>query len=142
VRITLFIFCALLGLVGASLGQSGDSDPYSINVVKFELQMRSGGGKVIHGFSQKSLSRLGDGVSVAIMKILDQHALTNPETVRDFLPIVKDCFSQPQLISIAADKTPRVTLFLLDYVRQNVTDPQVQQEIQQTEEFVKAKTGG
>ena len=140
-RVTLLVFCALMGLVRASGGQSGDTDPYSINVVKFELQMRSGGRKVIHGFSQKGLSRLGDGVSVAILKILDQHALTNPETVRDFLPIVKDCFSQPQFISIEADKTPTVTLFLLDYLRRNVSDPQAQADIQETIQFVSRKTG-
>jgi hypothetical protein len=84
----------LLGLLSCLLvipmmllnGQSEGPDPYSIGVVKFELQMRSGKRKVIHGFSQKNLSRLGDGVSVAILKILDEHTLTDPETVRGFLP--------------------------------------------------------
>jgi hypothetical protein len=121
-------------------GQSGAPDPYSIGLVKFELQMRSGGRKVIHGFSQKGLGRLGDSVSEAILKILDDQAVTSPETVRDFLPIIRDSFAEPRLISIEADRTPRVTLFLLDYLKQRVNDAQTQQDIQETVEFVKAKT--
>jgi hypothetical protein len=140
VRTTLFAFCALLALVGGAGGQLGDTDPYSLNVVKFELQMRLGGQKVIHGFSQKSLFRLGDGVAVALLKILDQEALMDPQTVKGFLPIVKDSFSQPKLISIEADKTPRVTLFLLDHIRRNIADVQVRQDLQQTMEFVKEMT--
>jgi hypothetical protein len=140
VRILLLVCCALLTLIVSSGGQSGEADPYSLNIVKFELQMRAGGRKVIHSFSQKSLFRLGDGVSIAILKILDDSALTNPETVRDLLPIVRDAFAAPQFISIAANKTPKVTLFLLNYLRLKVSDPETQLAVQETAEFVEHQT--
>jgi hypothetical protein len=139
-RILLFVCCALLTLVVSSGGQSGEADPYSLTIVKFELQMRLGKQKIIHSFSQKSLIRLGDGVSIAILKLLDDSALTNPETVRSLLPIVRDAFAAPQLISIEADKTPRVTLFLLNYLRLKVSDPETQRTIQDATDFVEHQT--
>jgi hypothetical protein len=104
-----------------------------------EMEMRSGGRRVIHGFSQKYLARLGDGVSIAILKLLDKDALSKPETVRDFLPIIRDAFAFPELISIETDKTPRVTLFLLDYLGGKVTDLETTRQIHETVEFVKGK---
>jgi hypothetical protein len=140
-RIALLVFCLVLIPTVLLDGQSEAPDPYSIGLVKFELQMRSGGRKVIHGFSQKGLVRLGDGVSDAILKILDDQELTRPDAVRNFLPIIRDSFAEPRLISIEADKTPRVTLFLLDYLKQRVNDAQTQQDIQETVDFIKTKTG-
>jgi hypothetical protein len=139
-RALALICCSLLILVLSSTGQNAEPDPYCISIVKFELQMRSGGRYVIHSWSQKRLYRLGDGVSDALLKILEDSDLKNPQTVRDLLPIIRDAFTQPYLIAVEADKKPKVTTFLLDYLRQNVPDPQAQLDIQQTVEFVKSKT--
>jgi hypothetical protein len=119
--------------------QSEDADAYSVGVVKDALAMRSGGQIAIRSWSQKHLSRLGDGVSIALLKILEESDLKNFERVRDLLPIVRDSFSQPQFISIEADKKPKVTLLLLDHLRQNIADAQVQSDILQTVEFVESK---
>jgi hypothetical protein len=119
---------------------SGNRDDYSLALIKSELEMRSGGRRVIHGFSQKRLGRLGDGVSIAILKLLDDEALSNPETVREFLPIIQDAFRSPQFISIGADRTLRVTLFLLNHLREKVTDVKAIQQIQETADFVKTQT--
>lgn len=137
----ILVCCVLLGFVASSGGQSGAADPYSINIVKFELQMRAGGRKVIHGFSQKRLYRLGDSVSIAILKILDEDELSRPEVVRDLLPIIRDAFEEPRLISIESDKSPRITMFLLDYVKMRIRDNQVSADIQETADYVTSKTG-
>lgn len=117
-----------------------DSDPYSLRLVSFELKMRSGGKRVIHGSTQKRLPGLGDRVAVAPLKLLDQQQLSDAQTVRDFLPIIENAFLQPQSISIEADKKPDITLFLLYYLRQNIADVETRQAIQQTMDFVKQKT--
>ena len=116
------------------------SDPYSIRLVSFELSMRSGGRKFRHSFTQKGLHRLGDGVSVALLKIFDKEQLTDDKTARSILPIIRDSFSHPQMISVEVDKSPKVTLFLLDYLRGIASDSQAKDEIQRTIDFVKEQT--
>lgn len=139
-RIVILACCFFLALAVPLGGQSGDDDPYSINVVRNALTSRLGGQKVVHSWSQKHLSRLGDGASVALLKILDQHDLIDPQTVRDFLPIIRDSFAEPGFIYLEADKSPKVTFFLLNYLGQNVSEVQAQHAIQQTVEYVKQKT--
>ncbi len=116
------------------------NDPYSLNLVSSELKVNAAGRRIVRSWAQKGLVLLGDGVSVALLKLLDDSDLKNPEKVRDFLPIIRDAFGQPQSIAIEADKRPQVTTFLLNYVRQNISDTQVQSEIQQTMDFIEKKT--
>lgn len=120
----------------------GADDPYFIGIVGFELKMNSGGRRMTHSWSQKRLVQLGDGVSVALLKILSPDDLRNPERVREFVPIIQACFAQPSAISLEANRDPRVTLFLLDHLRQDIDDPEVRELIRQTEELVRQKTAG
>ena len=134
---TYVLLFGILFLVGTVAGgQSEESDHYSLRVVQAILRLRSGGQKFIFSQNQKSLARLGDGVSIAILKLLDEQDLKNPQVIRDFLPIIQQGFSQPELISLEADRKPSVTLFLLNFLRHNVVDPQTQRDIQQTVEVV------
>src|SRR5947209_10802591 len=122
---------------GAGIGDSliedeTKHDPYSIHLVDFELRMRSGGKRAIHGYTQKRLPGLCDLVSVALLKTLSRERLLNAQTVRDFLPIIENAFAQPQGIDRESDKKPSVTLFLLDYLKQEIKDTEVQQDIART----------
>ncbi len=132
----------LLALMLPAVAGNGQSmnDPYSLNLVSSELKVNAAGRRIVRSWAQKGLVLLGDGVSVALLKLLDDSDLKNPEKVRDFLPIIRDAFGQPQSIAIEADKRPQVTTFLLNYVRQNISDTQVQSEIQQTMDFIEKKT--
>jgi hypothetical protein len=137
----------LLQLISAILifglplaGQSEPENAYSISVVEMAWRMRSGETKIITSPIQKNLARLGDGVSIALLKILDEQVLTNPKAIKNYLSIVRDAFEQPQFISIESDKQPKVTLFLLSRLQREIADPETRQEIQQTIDFVKAKT--
>lgn len=138
-RTILWVLLASLSLTAAGDGQSMN-DPYSLNLVSTELKVNAAGRRVVRSWAQKGLVRLGDGVSVALLKLLDDSDLKNPEKVRDLLPIIRDAFSQPELIAIEADKKPSVTIFLLNYVRRNIPDPEGQSEIQRTMDFIDKRT--
>lgn len=138
-RLLILLCASALGLTASFGKQSDEGDPYSLNTVQFELRMRSGGKRVTHSWTQKQLARIGDGVSIALIKILDERDLDNPQIVSDFLPIIRDSFAQPQLISEEVNKKPKVTLVLLRYLRQNVSNAQTQKDIEETIRFVTEK---
>jgi len=50
-------------------------------------------------------------------------------------------FSEPRWIVCSEDKTPEVTLFLLDYLREKVSDDELQRQIDSTKEYVLRQTG-
>lgn len=123
------------------LGQAHEEDPYALKFVETNLRIASTmpGGPIPSVV--KDFQRLGDGVSIALLKILEQQDLTKPSTVESFLPLIRDAFSFPSIISVEANKKPKVTLFLLKYLEQNVSSQQARRDIQQTIKFVKDKTG-
>ena len=141
-RITVTILMLLFPLLGLIDAQSDATEPDWVNIVRFELKMNSGGRRVVHSWSQKRLVQLGDRVSVALLKILNEQELKNPATVKDFLPIIRRSFASPQFATIETDKKPTVTLPFLEHLREIVEDAQVREEIQQTAVFVKEKTTG
>jgi len=116
-----------------------ESDPYSVAVVRSLLSLPPG---TSFGVSEKQNERLGDRAAIATLKLFDEADLTRPETIRKLLPVLRDSFSYPQLISIAEDRRPAVTLFLLHYLERNAPDPALKKEITAVEVFIKAKTEG
>ncbi len=115
-------------------------DPYSLEVLRSSLKMRSGGKKYIQSTIQKQLTRLGDKVSVALLKILDEQQLADSQIVRDMLPIVRDAFSAPELISSEEDKQPQVTRFLLKHLERESFDLQLKRDIRETLQFIEEKS--
>lgn len=76
---TLMVATLLLSAMAASLSPQSDSqDPYGINLVSTELKMNENGQRVINSWSEKNLARLGDRVSIAILKILEPRELQDP----------------------------------------------------------------
>jgi hypothetical protein len=116
-----------------------ESDPYSVAVVRSLLSLPPGAS---FGVSEKQNERLGDRAAIATLKLFDEADLTRPETIRKLLPVLRESFSYPQLISIAEDRRPAVTLFLLHYLERNAPDPALKKEITAVEVFIKAKTEG
>ena len=137
-RIWMFSVCLLIALSPALFGQEGESDPYGAQTVEEGLQSGPGSGKPLISITGKRLARLGDRASIALLRLWDQEKLDS--RVEDVLPLIRIAFTDPQLISVADDKKPKVTLFLLRYLRGKTTDPKVQSDIQQTLEFVERKT--
>jgi hypothetical protein len=56
------------------------------------------------------------------------------------LPIIRQSFSDPEHISVDLDKKPSITLFLLKYLKQNVSDAQANRDIEETIKFVEEQT--
>jgi serine/threonine-protein kinase RIO1 len=127
----------VLGLSAVADGQSEDADVYAQGTVKFELAMRTGGKQIVHSWTQKRLQVLGDRVSIAVIKILKPADFDDPQVVRDVLPIIRDSFSEPQLISSDVDKEPKVTLVLLGYLHQRMDSHiEAQRDIEEVTRFV------
>jgi hypothetical protein len=124
-------------LIAQSDGMEEKDTAYPLSIVGFELKMNSGGRRVQHSWSQKRLAQLGDGASIALIKILAPSELKNPERIAEYMPVIRAAFAQPDAIALEVNKDPKVTLFLLGWVRQNVSDPAAQQLTQETEEFVR-----
>lgn len=132
--VTLLLCCSIL-FAGESNVKSKNEDTYSIEIVKLLLQRTQG---VAVGAIEKQKHRLGDRVSIALIKLLDEEALRNGSEVGRYLPIIREAFSRPQLISHEEDRNPQVTLLLLRYLQAEVNDPTLRQEISDTIKFVKS----
>jgi len=134
------IVLVALSIGVAVLGQEQGPDPYSMKFVQNNLRiaLASGGGE--WAGAGKGFQRLGDAVSIALVKILSEQDLRNPDVVRRFLPIIRQSFSYPSAISVEADKDPKVTLFLLGDLEQRVSESALRQQIHETISFIKQQT--
>jgi hypothetical protein len=83
-----------------------------------------------------ALKMLGDGVSIGVLKSVSSKDLTKPEFVKAYLQVIRIVFSEPQWTVCVEDKTPEITIFLLDYMREKVGDTALQRQIGSTREFV------
>ncbi len=134
-RILSALFCAFF--VCAPLGgQTGEDDAYSMNFVKTTLHIASVMPGAKNSADVKTFQRLGDGVSIALLKILDERDLVDPKTVQTFLPLIRESFSYPPIIALGVNKQPKVTVFLLKYLDQNVFDTQTRREVRDTIQYV------
>jgi hypothetical protein len=88
-----------------------------------------------------AIKMLGDGTSVGVLKTVSPQDLTKPEVVKAYLKVIRIVFSEPQWIVCAEDKTPEVTVFLLDDLHEKVTNEELQREIDSTKEYVLKQAG-
>ena len=93
----------------------------------------------MHGYSglnEKSFSRFGDIVSVAILQSLNDDEMTTSETLRDVLLIIRLAFACPSRCTVVPDyREPRVTMLLLDQLRNHTPGPD-QLAVNDTQTFV------
>jgi hypothetical protein len=120
--------------------ESNESDPYSLGLVQNVLQLRSGGRIIIHSWDQKRLARLGDGIGIALLKILTEDNLRDSLKVKTVLPMVRESFADPDLIAVDSDRQPNVTLFLLHDLSEYASDGETRAQIQDTIKFIEQKT--
>jgi len=102
-----------------------------------------GGGGVVNAqpLDWPAIKMLGDGMSVGVLKTVSPQDLTKPEFVKAYLQVIRIVFSEPQWVVCAEDKSPEVTLFLLDYLREKVEDKELQHEIDSTKDYVLKQAG-
>jgi len=134
----------LLGILLICTAQNGaqtdQDDPYSVRFVQNNLQIAKNSPGVTFGPVVSGLQRLGDGVSIALLKILEERDLKDPKTIKAFLHLIRQSFSGPSIISVELNKKPKVTLFLLKYVEQAVSDSELKREVRETIEYVERQS--
>jgi hypothetical protein len=97
-RKILAVFLVMLAVhMGSQNVNADEPDVYSLALVEHVLRVQGSGQKVLLSATVKNIPRLGDGVSIALFKILDAKELLNPVTILQFLPIIRDSFSQPEI---------------------------------------------
>jgi hypothetical protein len=134
------VFSAALGIVPYVFSQTSsiaqkDRDP-SVHTVEALLQQPSG---FSSGFSEKQSDKLGDRVSIALLKIFKNSELEDAENIRRFLPIIRSAFLYPALVPSQFRK-PKVTITLLARLEGKVTDVELKHEISEVRSFVIEQT--
>ena len=140
------LFC--LGLVGTTVlaGQTRTADPvqaedrYSIGTVKSALEFLKKDGGSSGEMKQYlwPLMGLGDRVSVAVLKIYSANELLDAKNTGPYLTAVRNAFSSRRSVHDDADADPKLTLFVLDYLKEKeVSDPGIEKRITYMEECVK-----
>jgi len=139
-RHTLILLVMACSSFSSSLSpsQTEESDPYSVHLLQVAMKTSSEG--LFIAKVQTHLARMGDKVSIALLEDLSESELLDPNKVEEYLPIIQQSFSQPQFIEVEIDKQPKVTMFLLKYVRRGILDSRVQQDIDNAIRFVEEKT--
>lgn len=117
--------------------------------VRPALELAMHGGKVAYGggvgyvtpLAWQNVQMLGDGTSVGVLKAVSPKDLTKPEFVNAYLQVIRIVFSEPKWAVCPEDKSPEVTLFLLNYLREKVSDEELQREIDSTKDYVLKRVG-
>ncbi|HEY2168275.1 MAG TPA: hypothetical protein VGJ30_01515 [Candidatus Angelobacter sp.] len=134
-RALKILIVAIFAMPAVACAVQADNN-YSIEEVKALLSQPPG---FSSSFSEKQAGRLGDRVSIALMKIYQEDELIKPDNVKRYLPVIGDAFRNPSLIS-AEDRTPRVTIVLLKFLMAQVHDRRLKDAIAQTERAIRDKT--
>ena len=96
---------------------------------------------IFYGFDDKTFSRSGDLVSVAILQTLDDNEMMSPRTLGQVPSIIRAAFACPsRCVAAAGDRQPRVTLLLLEHMH-NAAAGSAQSEIDETKNYVLAAGG-
>ena len=108
------IMCVFIILVTSScLAQNLEPEgPYSVTTIRNFLDFPE---SLSTGFAEKRLNRLGDGASIALMKILSSDQLRDPVIEDRILTLLNVAFQAPAIVR-PEDRHPKVTLLLLSYL--------------------------
>jgi len=136
----IVLFCSCLILAVSVGGQTACDDPYSMTFVRNNLQIVTTNPGLRISVVVKNLQRLGDGVAVALLKTLDERDLLNTKTVEACLQLIHDSFSYLPIVSLDVNREPKVTMFLLNHLKRNVSDTQTHRDIEETIQYVKHQT--
>jgi hypothetical protein len=116
----------------AGLQTEGD---YSFNDVKAAVH-RVMSSRMYSGWDEKTFSRSGDLVAVAVLKTLDDREMASLESVKFVLLIVRMAFDCPQnCVKVTDDRRPRMTLLLLEHLNE-ITGGRMQTDIEEVKHFI------
>jgi hypothetical protein len=84
---------------------------------------------------QKQLRKLGDATAVALTKVIGGRAL-NQHDVQPVLLVLELSFSNLRFVEISADRQPRTTLVLLNYLDSVTSNTELKAKIGSTRTYV------
>jgi hypothetical protein len=110
-------------------------DRYSVSQVRSAVQFLQGKNGVAWSGNIKEylwpLLALGDRVSIAILKIYTADELVQPDNAEAYLTVVRNAFSMRASVIEKSDIDPKVTLFVLEYLKQRTSsDAAIQRRIE------------
>src|SRR6266568_5045024 len=103
-------------------------DGYSISLVKEYIEASASTGIRI-GYQDRQMWRLGDRVSIALLKLHKADELSDPKVIRGFLPAIHVAFENPKWIEIKEDRSPLVTLFFLTSLVKDAQNTSLKKDI-------------
>ncbi len=86
---------------------------------------------LVAGITEKQNARLGDNVAVALLKLYSREELVNPDNVRLYLPVIRNSFPHFRTGEKSCHRNPKVTLFLLHWLKGELEDRQLKEEVSQ-----------
>lgn len=132
----MFIINCLVVLLTCGFMQK-DREDYSTGFIRSLLQNPH----FSTGFAEKKLSRLGDRVAIAIIKIIDDKDKNDIEKITYIVNfLLPEAFAAPKLIEVEEDKKPKVTLFFLQHLKDTSEDPKLSEEITRAINRIQAQT--
>ncbi len=138
----LILFCCLFLTASFAFAQSktkeSNEDVYSVEFIRNAVKNPNLALGV--SFTEKRINRLGDGISIALLKIYDANELENPQNIKNYLPLIEAAFVAPRIITIAEDKNPKITMFLLKFLQKEVTDTEIRTKISDTIKYIEKQT--
>jgi hypothetical protein len=116
-------------------------DRYSVSVVSSALQYLQSEGPW-SSIEAKRYVRpvvpLGDRVSIAVLRIYSADELAKPENAGAYLTVLRNAFSTRNSVVEKSDADPKVTLFVLGYLKEKeVSSPGMEKRIAYLEGCVK-----
>ncbi len=75
---------------------------------------------------------MGDRAAVAMLKAYSEDELRDPKKVEGYLNVLQQAFAYPSEITFTVDKKPRVTLFLLHWLKAHIQKPDLRKQIDST----------
>jgi hypothetical protein len=115
-----------------------NTDRYALDPVAMALELRRSHGQALSVY-EKALYRMGDRVSVDLMKILGGVDPIDSGTGRSVLSMLRVAFGTPELIQTEGDRCPTATMSLLEQLERRVIDDEVRKESRALAESLKAK---
>jgi hypothetical protein len=137
----LLMFVFLGSLAAAAQDWQADKleGDYSFSDVKAAVH-RVTSSRMYSGWDEKTFSRSGDLVAVAVLKALDDSEMASPESVKFVLLIVRMAFECPQCVKVTDDRRPRMTLLLLEHLNE-ITGGKMQSDIEEVKHFILQQPG-
>jgi hypothetical protein len=135
------LFLVTVGTIAYSQTQpiavtEATEEDYSVATVKYLMKQSSG---FSASFAEKQVTRLGDRVSIALLKIFDESDFKDSYKVNSVIPLIRASFLQPELIAVKEDRNPKITLFLLQKIESESRDAKLKADITQLRGFIRQK---